>query len=118
MLLRNNSLLKLFAILLFVFELLAPSILNVNSKEIIVENGKQICITHTDLGFLSYLLIEEKSEEEREGKDLLLCVINFQESFLLFQPLCAASVEIAPIHHKIKFDTHPPLYKLFGMFRL
>lgn len=114
MLLRNNSLLKFLAILLFVFELLAPSILHATAKEMVVESGEQICITHTHLGFLSYLLIEEKSEE----KNLLISSIDFHKGISPFQALCSPTVEITPIHHKAKFDTHPPLYKLFDSFRL
>lgn len=76
----------------------------------VVESGEQICITHAHLGFLSYLLIEERSEEEREGKNLSIGSIDFHKSISPFQALCSPTAEITPIHfltrssYKINLD--------------
>ena len=74
--LRNNTILKFFAILLFSFELLAPSVLGANIEIPVMESTEKISIHQSAIMFSSFLL-EERSEEEREGKDMNLISFDF-----------------------------------------
>lgn len=70
--LRNNNVLKFFAILLFSFELLAPSFLSAAISEPRIESGSKTTFALPSHAVSSFLLLEERNEEEREGKDIFL----------------------------------------------
>ncbi len=108
---RYNKILKLFAILLFSFEILAPAVLlttpetNLNSQ-----NSKRLSELNQSFDILSHLLFEEVNCEEREGKDDCLISLSFTEVFNELQkfekPLITWSLP------KDLFDTQPSLFKL------
>lgn len=110
--LRYNKVLKLIAILLFSFELLAPAAFSST------ENGNSTAITDTtkystlshSLDFLSHLIFEESgSEEEREAKHTLNSLV-FTEVFSELQKFEPLNVTwSSPIE---RFDTQPALFRL------
>jgi len=112
MLLRYNKMLRIFALVLFSFELLAPATLldapEINSS---AERGIiSIAIHHQSLDFISHLLCEEASSEEREDKNDCLISVCFVEVFnelQKFQP-----VQIRWLLPKDRFDTQPSLFTL------
>jgi hypothetical protein len=69
--LRKNNALKFFAILLFSFELLAPSLFGSTSSELRIENDSKLTFAQSLHSLSSFFLLEERNEEEREGKDIL-----------------------------------------------
>jgi hypothetical protein len=113
--LRNSYILKFFAILLFSFELLAPSL--VTSECTLGKESNTASIqTAVPSSFYSLLFLEECNEEEREGKDALFLAIElYSFKYLSFvSNTCHTSI---PFHVKQNlFDTHPPLYQLNQVF--
>lgn len=110
--LRYNRVLKLLAILLFSFELLAPAyfVSTANSPE---EKNDQHHLTSRSHSFdlLSHLIFEETcSEEEREGKEHALTTLFYTEVFSELQKFEPARVNwLLP---REKFDTQPALFTL------
>ena len=84
---RNFTSLKIFALLIFSLELLAPVVLINHDREPERESTElQVTANHTSWGMLASLLCEEAgSEEEREGKEHkvfpLLSEVNFVAVF-------------------------------------
>lgn len=112
MLLRYNKILRIFAILLFSFELLAPAVLlgapegNLTSANTISHYSDQ----NQPIDLIAHLIFEEVNNEEREGKDDYLISVCFVEVFNELQ-------KFEPIHvtwslAKDRFDTQPSLYTL------
>lgn len=112
MLLRYNKILRIFAILLFSFELLAPAVLlgspesNLISENTTSHFSKQ----NQPLDLIAHLIFEEVNNEEREGKDDFLISVCFIEVFnelQKFEPL-----QVIRLLTKDRFDTKPSLYTL------
>jgi hypothetical protein len=74
---RNNNVLKFFIILLFSFELIAPSLFSASISEPKIESSSKATFTLSSHALSSFLLLEERNEEEREGKDILLTVVLY-----------------------------------------
>ncbi len=112
MLLRYNKMLRVFAILLFSFELLAPAIvLGAPESTLTSENT----ITHLreqnqPIDLIAHLIFEEVNNEEREGKDDYLISVCFIEVFNELQKFEPIQVTWSlPID---RFDSQPSLYTL------
>jgi hypothetical protein len=116
MYLRKNKILKLFAILLFSFELLASSAISAMVKETEVPSDSRTTFCQSQSQTISALLfLEERSEEEREGKDAFVA----NDFFKIFSPsptTQSSSLILDFSSNKELFDTHPPLFKLHGVF--
>jgi hypothetical protein len=109
--LRNNLILKAFAILLFCFELLAPAFLSTTEEHSITENNSKITLIQSTLTLSSFLL-EERNEEEREGKDSFIVNIDFYDSKWFSFPKQVTSSSISFFSPSECFNTHPPLFQL------
>jgi hypothetical protein len=110
--LRHSNILKVFAILLFSFELFAPVIVPVTSvyQNNFSETTIQPATQTQPFDLLSHLLFEEVSSEEREGKGdfpTTLCYIELFNALQKFKP-----VQITQPFSKEHYDTHPPLFTL------
>jgi len=113
--LRKSYILKFFALLLFCFELLAPSLIISECSD-----GKETDSASYTSAFKSniyaFLFLEECNEEEREGKDTLPLCIELYSFRHLSLSTDTRSISI-PLHAKLNlFDTHPPLYQLNQVF--
>jgi len=108
---RYNKILKLFAILLFSFEMMAPAVL-MATPEIHPERQHAKSLNESDrsIDFLTHLIFEEVSSEEREGKDDCLIGISFIELFSELQKF--EPIQITWSLPKEHFDTQPPLFTL------
>ncbi len=108
---RYNKALKLFAILLFSFEMLAPAVL-ITSPETSLDspNSKRLSESNRTVDLLAHLIFEEVGSEEREGKDDCLIGLNFTEVFNELQKF--ENTQITWSLPKDRFDTQPSLFKL------
>lgn len=115
--LRYNKILKLFAILLFSVEMLAPAILLASPNEASGNNETKgtsnLSESTQSLDFLSHLVFEEVSSEEREGKDDCLISVCFVEVFSELQKF--EPVVITWVLPKERFDIQPSLFTLHGV---
>jgi hypothetical protein len=111
MLLRYNKILRIFAILLFSFEMLVPALwLGDHESRITQKSTTYFSDQHQSIDLITHLLCEEASSEEREGKDDYLIDVCFVEVFnelQKFQP-----VQITWSIRKDQFDIRPSLYTL------
>jgi hypothetical protein len=115
--LRNNKILKLFAILLFSFELLASSAISAIIKEPIIESEAKTSLSQSQNQNFSFLLfLEERSEEEREGKDVFVAPNDPFRTFSSAPAVLVSSLTLGFSSNKERFDTHPLLFKLHGVF--
>lgn len=112
MLLRYNKILRIFAILLFSFELLVPAVLlGTPEDDLHAENPLSYYSNQNPpLDLIAHLIFEEVNNEEREGKDDYLISVCFIEVFNELQ-------KFEPVHvtwslPKDRFDTQPSLYTL------
>lgn len=113
MLLKSNKILKLIAMLLFSFELLAPAFFVTThpSSELKAENTN-FTSRFQSFDLFSGLIFEEASEE-RGGKVHTLTRIGFIEIFSIlhkFKPTYTAWI----IPHQ-RFDTQPSLFTLHSV---
>jgi len=109
MLLKSNKILKLVAILLFLFELLAPAVFaTTQSSEVKSESANFTSLSHS-FDLFSGLIFEEASEE-REGKDHTLTGICFVEIFSSLQKFKPANTAWLTPHQR--FDVQPSLFTL------
>jgi len=112
--LRYNKILKLFAILLFSFELLAPAVLIAAPKEVFdnheIKGISTLSESAQSLDLLSHLIFEEFNNEVREGKDDCLISVCFIEVFSELQKF--EPVQITWTLPKERFDIQPSLYTL------
>lgn len=103
--------LRIFAILLFSFELLAPALwLGDHEKNISQKSTTSYSDQHQPIDLITHIICEEASSEEREGKDDYLIDVCFVEVFnelQKFQP-----VQITWSLPKDRFDIQPSLYTL------
>ncbi len=114
--LRNSHLLKIFALLLFSFELLAPTILSAHFQEATVSDSSKKSLSAPQASIYSFLFLEECNEEEREGKDALPVALELYAFKNLAFNSHTRGTNI-PLHSKQNlFDTHPPLYQLNQTF--
>jgi len=115
MLLRYNKILRVFAILLFSCELLAPAVLlgapesNLSSENTISNISEQ----NQPLDLIAHLIFEEVNNEEREGKDDYLISVCFIEVFNELQKF--ESEPITRSLPKDQFNTQPSLYTLHSV---
>jgi hypothetical protein len=117
--LRHSKILKLLAIILFSFELLMPSIFaSTLDKDYIIEpHGKNILSPIHGTGLSTFLIFEERSEEEREGKDdVAYTLVDFYSDFFCNAPAQSIGSELSLVHTRRLFNTHPPLFKLHQVF--
>lgn len=112
MLLRYTKMLRVFAILLFSFELLAPAVLlGAPESNLTSENTlSQISEQNQSLDLIAHLLFEEVNNEEREGKDDFLISVCFIEVFNELQKF--EPIQVTWSLPKDRFDTQPSLYTL------
>jgi hypothetical protein len=112
MLLRYNKILRIFAILLFSLELLAPAVLlgapesSLTSENTISHLREQ----NQPIDLIAHLIFEEVNNEEREGKDDYLISVCFIEVFNELEKFEPAQVTWSL--PKDRFDTQPSLYTL------
>lgn len=109
---RYNKILKFLAILLFSFELLAPACLPDHELGETRQPSDQASLNALSPSFdyLSHLIFEEASSEEREGKDDVftdLFVMDVFNVLVKFEP-----AEVTWQLPKEQFDTQPALYRL------
>jgi hypothetical protein len=119
MLLRYNRVLKIFAILLFSFELLLPL------AALAAPAGLPAEIDHPantlseltySADFLSHLLCEEVNNEEREGEDdslISVCYVEIFSELQKFKP-----VNLSWSLPREQFDTEPSLFTLYRVFQI
>lgn len=112
MLLRYNKMLRVFAILLFSFELLAPAIvLGAPENTLTSENTMtQLREQSQPIDLIAHLIFEEVNNEEREGKDDYLISVCFIEVFNELQKF--EPIQVTWSLPKDQFDTQPSLYTL------
>jgi hypothetical protein len=111
MLLRYNKILRIFAILLFSFEMLAPALwLGEHESSITQKSTTYFNNQNQPVDLLTHLICEEASNEEREGKDDYLLGVCFVEVFNELQKF--QSVQITWSLPKDRFDIQPSLYTL------
>lgn len=108
---RNNIVLRLFAILLFSFELVVSPLLNASLTIPTEENESETIVQHVSPTLTSFLFIEERNEEEREGKDLSL-TNDYYFDCLTANSAVKNSHQAIPSNGN-HFDTRPPLFKLY-----
>jgi hypothetical protein len=112
MLLRYNRILRIFAILLFSFELLAPAFVlgvpesNLHSQSVKIHISEQ----NQPIDLIAHLIFEEVNNEEREGKDDYLISVCFIEVFNELQKF--EPIQVTWSLPKDRFDTQPSLYTL------
>lgn len=112
MLLRYNKILRIFAILLFSFELLAPAVLlgtpegDLHSENTISLYSNQ----NQPLDLIAHLIFEEANNEEREDKDDFLISVCFIEVFNELQKF--EPIQVTWSLPKDRFDIQPSLYTL------
>ena len=108
---RYSKILRLFAILLFSFEMLAPAVL-MATPETYPESQQTESLNKSErsIDFLTHLIFEEVNSEEREGKNDCLIGISFIELFSELQKF--EPIQVTWSLPKEHFDTHPPLFTL------
>ncbi len=117
--LRHNKILKLAAIFLFSFELLMPSIFaSMLDKDCALEQvGISVLTSKPRTGLSTFLLFEEKGEEEREGKEsFTLGFLDFYSCSTYNASSQKTGIELYLLDIKRLFNTHPPLFKLHQVF--
>lgn len=115
--LRYNKILKLFAIFLFSFELLAPAALIAAPTDAFDSQKAQsisnLSESAQSFDLLSHLVFEEVNNEVREGKDdcfISVCFIEVFSQLQKFEP-----VVITWVLPKERFDIQPSLFTLHGV---
>lgn len=108
---RYSKILRLFAVLLFSFEMLAPAVLMAN-PETYPESlyTKTLNKSEQSIDFLTHLIFEEVNSEEREGKNDSVVGIGFIELFSELQKF--EPIQVTWSLPKEHFDTQPPLFTL------
>lgn len=111
--LRTNKVLKLFALVLFTLQFLAPAIL----VDIADNEGRQDkfqLVAHTHQQNILYSIFVEELTENEEGRESQKDLTLFSETYYYFTfcgLLCAASCKyVSQISEQ--FDTQPALFKL------
>lgn len=113
MLLRHNKMLRIFAILLFSFEMLAPALWLGDHESSITQKSTtylSLIDQHHVIDLLTHIICEEASNEEREGKDDYLIDVCFIEVFNELQKFQPVQITWSP--PKDRFDIQPSLYTL------
>jgi hypothetical protein len=112
MLLRYNKMFRILAILLFSFELLAPAVLiGTPESNLTFEQGElNINQHHQSLDFITHLICEEASSEEREHKDSCFISVSFIEVFNELEKF--RSIQISSLLPKDRFNSQPSLFTL------
>ena len=104
--------LRIFAILLFRFELFAPALWLQNDNNALTSQKStfQFSEQTQPLDLITHLLFEEANNEEREGKDDFLIDVCYIEVFNVLQKFIPLQVNWSL--PKDRFDIQPSLYTL------
>jgi len=115
MLLRSSKVLRILAILLFSFEVLAPALWHGESDKIIEaqKTTTYFCDQNQPIDLISHLIFEEVNNEEKEGKDYDLLSVSYVEVFNELEKFIPHQV-VGPLP-KDRFDIQPALYKLHSV---
>ena len=112
---RNSRILKVFALLVFSFELVASVILSrVSVTDEVPLSGKFVFEVRLNQGinFLSFLFCEESGEEERETKGEP--ILDFAEFFNLAEQYALVDLESQQVkitHSIVRYSSQPALFK-------
>lgn len=103
--------LRIFAILLFSFEMLAPALWLGDHVSCITQKSTT-CLSDQNqpIDLITHIICEEASNEEREGKDDYLIDVCFIEVFNELQKFQPVQITWSP--PKDRFDIQPSLYTL------
>jgi hypothetical protein len=112
MLLRYNKILRIFAILLFSFEVLSPALLLGTPDNHLFEVNTITHLTEQNqsIDLIAHLIFEEANNEEREDKDDFLISVCFIEVFNELQKF--EPIQVTWSLPKDRFDIQPSLYTL------
>jgi hypothetical protein len=118
--LRKSKILKILAIILFSFELLAPSIFAFtpeNDFELDRTGRSTLSQAHLSSGLSALLLFEELGEEEIEDKsDIPLDLTFFYSSYLFDSHILKNGLSLSLAKTKQIANIHPPLFVLYRVF--
>lgn len=115
--LRNSTVLRFFAILLFSFEFLAPTFLGASVSEQKTNDHSSSILCQPTHTLTSLLFVEERNEEEKEGRDFFLTQVFHLASW----PASPSIIENQPLRIfsvNDQFNTHPPLFHLHCVFQI
>ncbi len=119
MALRYSRILKLFAILLFLLEFLAPAAMAANQAEPCDKSATHLVDGDHGQNFIYSLFREELTENEESKEDqknpIVLFDLNIVSSFFQVNDLLPSRYQSFLIS-AIKFDTEPPLFKLHCIY--
>lgn len=115
--LRTSKTLKIFIILLFSFEMMAPAFINAEPEP----TGARTYVIHTSHfnNCINFLLMEENSSEEekddRDHKPLMgFTDLGFIVTFLEMADAGSQTIHFTPIHERV--GSQPPLFTLHRTF--
>jgi hypothetical protein len=118
--LRKSKILKILAIILFSFELLAPSVFAFtpeNDFDLCKGGRSTLSQAHLSSGLSAFLLFEELGEEEIEDKsDIPLDLTFFYTSHLFDSRILKNGLSPSLAKTQRIADTHPPLFVLYRVF--
>jgi hypothetical protein len=118
--LRKSKILKILAIILFSFELLAPSVFaftRINECRREKDERSTISQSHVAGGLSVFTFFEEFAEEELEEKnDTPLAISFFYANYSFHSPILSDGSNISLAKTKQISETHPPLFKLYRVF--
>ena len=115
---RNSTILKLIALLIFTFELLAPVVLagHDDSRD---ENHLIVTNSHNKINLFASLLCEEASEEGREGKEHKAFTIFTEVNFVsVFQCLIRQDNLQQPQAYYSKINSGTSLLSFISTYRI
>jgi hypothetical protein len=115
---RNSTILKLIALLIFTFELLAPVVLagHEASRE---ETKLVVTNSHNKVNLFASLLCEEASEEGREGKEHKTLAILTEVNFIsVFQCLIRQDNLSQPQAYFSKIHSGTSLLSFISTYRI
>jgi hypothetical protein len=115
---RNFTILKVIALLIFAFELLAPVVLT--SHDPSREESKLILTnSHSNVSLFASLLCEEASEEGREGKEHKVFAIFTEVNFIsVFQCLIRQNNLSQPQAYFSKIHSGTSLLSFISTYRI
>lgn len=115
--LRSYHILKYLITLIFVFELLAPTIMATPQQEQTEKNTQtRVSLHEGTIDYLELFLFEESNSEEREGKDLdieFLFVADIFSDLAKFQDNTSYR-----IIEQVRCDSQPSLYARNRVLRI
>lgn len=115
---RNFTILKVIALLIFAFELLAPVVLtgHEQSRE---ESKLVLTNTHSNVNWFASLLCEEAGEEGREGKEHKVLALFTEVNFIsVFQCLIRQDNLPQPQAYFSKIHSGTSLLSFISTYRI